>query len=104
MQRLSRPQRAILASLMGASPSYGLALALALGLSTSTVYPALQRLQDAGLLTSQLEPGNAATLGRRPRRLYRLTDEGARLAARVQSNEAHRLPRGWRKEFGWAAH
>jgi PadR family transcriptional regulator PadR len=101
VQRLSRPQRAILLRLAADAPSYGFALASQLGLSTATVYPALQRLEDAGLLTSELERGDAAALGRRPRRLYRLTKRGTGLAAELPADPARTLPRGWREELGW---
>jgi PadR family transcriptional regulator, regulatory protein PadR len=52
-----------------------------------TLYKALGRLEERGLLTSTWE--DAAAAGGRPRRrLYELTGEGARVAARVRADQA----------------
>jgi DNA-binding PadR family transcriptional regulator len=101
VQRLSRPQRRLLTRLAEVTTSYGLALATDLGLSTASVYPSLQRLEGARLVVSELEPGDPATLGRRPRRLYRLTDEGARLAAWIRADTAAHARRDWKGALGW---
>jgi DNA-binding PadR family transcriptional regulator len=45
-----------------------------------TLYKALGRLEDFGLLTSRWEDASAAAEGRPRRRLYELTGEGARVA------------------------
>jgi len=59
--------------------------------SHGTLYKALGRLEDAGLLASRWEDGNLATAeGRPPRRLYTVTGEGARRLA------------AWRQEHGAA--
>jgi PadR family transcriptional regulator, regulatory protein PadR len=59
-----------------------------------TLYKALSRLEDFGLLTSRLEDASAA--GRRPRRrLYELTGQGARVAEQAlaeSGGEAVRRP------------
>jgi PadR family transcriptional regulator PadR len=47
-----------------------------------TLYKALGRLEELGLLTSRWEPA-AAVDGRPRRRLYELTGEGARVAGRA---------------------
>lgn len=53
----------------------------------SSLYRALDRLEEQGLLESHLEPAEIAETERRPRRrLYRVTSQGARAhveAARV---------------------
>ncbi len=48
-----------------------------------TLYKALGRLEDLGLLTSRWEDGATAEGGRPRRRLYELTAEGARVAERL---------------------
>lgn len=51
-----------------------------------TLYRALARLEDMGLLTSQWEdPQRAADAGRPRRRLYRLTDDGLKAAAAAET-------------------
>lgn len=59
-------------------PRFGLELVRDLGAagglltSDGTVYPLLNRLRDAGLVTSQWEAGD----GQRPRRYYSITEAG----------------------------
>jgi PadR family transcriptional regulator, regulatory protein PadR len=64
-----------------------------------TLYKALGRLEDAGLLTSRWEDTDVATAdGRPPRRLYTVTGEGERrLAAWRQQHTAAHAPGqpGW---------
>ncbi len=56
-----------------------------------TLYKALSRLEEFGLLTSHWE--DAAAVERRPRRrLYELTGEGARVAERVLAENAREAP------------
>jgi PadR family transcriptional regulator PadR len=52
-----------------------------------TLYKALSRLEEFGLLTSQWEDAAAAE-GRPRRRLYELTGEGARLAGSARAEQA----------------
>lgn len=65
-------------------PIYGFALAEALSegrslTSHGTLYKALSRMADAGLLAAEWESPGAAELERRPRRRhYRVTGEGER--------------------------
>jgi PadR family transcriptional regulator PadR len=67
-------------ALLGERPRFGLELvrdlAAADGLLTSdgTVYPLLNRLRDAGLVTSEWRDGE----GERARRYYSITDAGER--------------------------
>ena len=53
-----------------------------------TLYKALGRLEDFGLLTSRWEDAAAAAEGRPRRRLYELTGEGARAAERARAEKA----------------
>jgi DNA-binding PadR family transcriptional regulator len=56
---------------------YGFEIMDASGLPDGTVYPALRRLEDAGMLESSWEDeGSAAAEGRPARRYYRLTPGG----------------------------
>lgn len=56
-----------------------------------TLYKALGRLEEFGLLTSRWEDG-AAVEGRPRRRLYELTGEGSRVAERALADEAGQAP------------
>jgi PadR family transcriptional regulator PadR len=57
-----------------------------------TLYKALSRLEEFGLLTSQWEDA-AAVEGRPRRRLYELTSQGARVAERALAHNAAGRPR-----------
>lgn len=57
-----------------------------------TLYKALGRLEDFGLLASRWEDAGAAE-GRPRRRLYELTGQGARVAASTADRAAGRAPR-----------
>lgn len=61
-------------------PHYGLELGRAASLSNGALYPALDRLERAGFLTSDLEDIDERAEGRRKRRYYRLTASGIDLA------------------------
>ena len=76
---------AILEHAVSGESFYGFALARALSDGDSaltahgTLYKALARMTDAGVLTAEWEqPDTAETAGRPRRRLYRVTGEGAR--------------------------
>lgn len=60
---------------------YGLELSEQTGLLTGTVYPILQRLEEAGLVTSRHEEVDPHAVKRRARRYYRLSDTGAARAS-----------------------
>jgi PadR family transcriptional regulator PadR len=53
-----------------------------------TLYKALGRLEEFGLLTSRWEDAEAAVEGRPRRRLYELTGEGARVAEHGRAEQA----------------
>jgi PadR family transcriptional regulator, regulatory protein PadR len=56
-----------------------------------TLYKALGRLEDFGLLTSRWEEAAAAE-GRPRRRLYELTGQGARVAQQALADDADQAP------------
>lgn len=58
-------------------------------LPEGTVYPALYRLERAGLLRSKWSPG----VGRRPRRVYELTPRGSEMLSE-RAEEWRELSRG----------
>jgi DNA-binding PadR family transcriptional regulator len=67
---------------------YGLDLMKITSLPSGTLYPILQRLQDAGWVTAEWEEIDPAAEGRPARRYYRLTPQGAE-NARVALAELH---------------
>ena len=60
------------------APRYGYDLMKAAGLKSGTLYPMLGRLEDDRLVTSAWETPQQD--GQRPRKYYRLTGEGIRVA------------------------
>ena len=66
---------------------YGYDLMKAAKLPSGTLYPMLARLQEEGLVVSQWEAPQPDAGGRPPRKFYRLTGEGVRIA-RLQLAEA----------------
>lgn len=65
------------------SEHYGLEIGKAAHLPSGTLYPILQRLEDAGWLTSDWERIDESVEGRRRRRYYRLTGLGQTSAERA---------------------
>jgi len=62
---------------IGAGCAYGLSVMDATGLPSGTVYPALRRLEKAGLIRSSWESQRIADAEQRPaRKYYRLTRGG----------------------------
>jgi PadR family transcriptional regulator, regulatory protein PadR len=62
--------------------AFGFDIIDATGLTSGTVYPALERLEELGLLRSQWEDENEARKqGRPPRRYFAVTAPGARALA-----------------------
>jgi PadR family transcriptional regulator PadR len=84
-QPLERLLRALLAD--PSAPRYGYDLKAA-DLASGTLYPMLARLEDQGLVTSDWEPQPGDAPGRPPRKYYRLTGEGARVARRRLTRSA----------------
>lgn len=53
--------------------------------ASGTIYPMLQRFEDAGWLSSEWERGDPSTQGRPLRRLYRITSAGKTKAAELRA-------------------
>ena len=73
---------------------YGFEIMEACGLPSGTVYPALRRLEKAGLLKSRWEKESKARAEGRPRRrTYELTDEGMEVLpdAKAKLSEVRRM-------------
>ena len=94
----------LLLSVLAAGPAHGYAIISALrersegtfDLPEGTIYPALHRLEDAGLLSSAWADGD----GRR-RRVYALTSAGATALAAEQT-EWRRFASGVLAVTGWS--
>ena len=105
-ERLKGHLDLLLLSVLSAGPAHGYAIISALrersegtfDLPEGTVYPALHRLEEAGLLASSW----AQAEGRR-RRVYGVTDEGAAALA-AQRTEWRRFARGIQAVLGPPAH
>jgi len=63
-----------------------------------TLYKALSRLEDFGLLTSRWEDA-AAVAGRPRRRLYELTGQGAQVAEQACADNTGQASRGFPRVF-----
>jgi PadR family transcriptional regulator, regulatory protein PadR len=95
----------LLLSALAAGPAHGYAIITALrarsdgtfDLPEGTVYPALHRLEDAGLLASSWSDADG-----RKRRVYALTAKGAAALAAEQT-EWKRFARGVHAVLGWSA-
>ncbi|MFY9653217.1 MAG: helix-turn-helix transcriptional regulator [Trebonia sp.] len=104
-ERLKGHLDLLLLSVLAAGPAHGYAIITALrarsegmfDLPEGTVYPALHRLEDAGLLASSWSDADG-----RKRRVYALTSDGeAALAA--QRTEWKRFAGGVQAVVGWQA-
>jgi PadR family transcriptional regulator, regulatory protein PadR len=104
-ERLKGNLDLLLLSVLSAGPAHGYAIISALrdrsegtfDLPEGTIYPALHRLEDSGLLASSW----AQAEGRR-RRVYGLTDKGvAALAA--EQGEWRKFASGVQAVLGWSA-
>ena len=92
MPQVTRQTERVLVALLRdpARHRYGLDLSRETGLKSGTLYPILARLEGAGWVVSEWEEIDPSAEGRRPRRYYRLTREGKRIArAAVEETEAH---------------
>jgi PadR family transcriptional regulator, regulatory protein PadR len=82
-----------------AAPHYGYDLMKAAKLPSGTLYPMLARLQQDGLVDAEWEAQREDAGGRPPRKYYRLTAEGLRvarleLAQATSATPARRAGRG----------
>lgn len=82
MPQMTAQTQAVLAVLLRipSGRAYGLEIARAASISSGTLYPILARLEKAGWVESEWEKIDAVAEGRPPRRYYRLTGEGERIA------------------------
>jgi len=98
---LSYGSTAILHAVASGS-KFGFDIMASTGLTSGTVYPALDRLEHAGYLRSKWEDETAAHAEGRPaRRYYRLTAEGTQVALDAVE-ETRRTVRGLgRPQPGW---
>jgi PadR family transcriptional regulator, regulatory protein PadR len=70
---------------------YGLEISKAAGLPSGSLYPTLARLERDGWVTSDWEDLNEHEAGRRRRRYYRLTPDGAVWAEQALASTARQL-------------
>jgi PadR family transcriptional regulator, regulatory protein PadR len=92
--KLTGPLERVL-RVMTADPSaqhYGYDLMKAAKLPSGTLYPMLARLQQDGLVDSEWEAQREEAGGRPPRKYYRLTAEGLRVARLELAQAASRSP------------
>lgn len=95
--KLTGPLQRVLKVLVAdpAAPRYGYELMKAARLPSGTLYPMLARLQDEGVVESEWEEQSPDAGGRPPRKYYRLTAQGARVA-RLELAQASAAPgRTW---------
>ena len=104
-ERLKGNLDLLLLSVLAAGPAHGYAIISALrdrsegtfDLPEGTIYPALHRLEDAGLIGSAW-----ADAGGRKRRVYALADKGVAALAAEQT-EWRRFATGVQAVLGWSA-
>jgi len=104
-ERLKGNLDLLLLSVLSAGPAHGYAIISALrdrsagtfDLPEGTIYPALHRLEDSGLLISTW-----ALAGGRRRRVYGLTDDGAAALA-AEQNDWRKFASGVQAVLGWPA-
>jgi DNA-binding PadR family transcriptional regulator len=102
--KLTAPLERVLRVLVAdpAAQHYGYDLMKAAKLPSGTLYPMLARLQQEGLVDSQWEDQRPDAGGRPPRKYYRLTAEGARVA-RLELARAATASSGARHVAAWPA-
>lgn len=83
---------AIAAAITAGDDAWGLRICQATGLGSGTVYPILERLEEAGWITSAWE--TAQPSGRPRRRFYQLTDTGRSAYAEALATRAARMRLG----------
>jgi DNA-binding PadR family transcriptional regulator len=104
-ERLKGNLDLLLLSVLAAGPAHGYAIITALrersegafDLGEGTIYPALHRLEAAGLLASDW-----ADIPGRKRRVYALTDTGA-AALTAERAQWRRFAAGMQAVVGWSA-
>ena len=104
-ERLKGHLDLLLLSVLSAGPAHGYAIISALrersegtfDLPEGTIYPALHRLEDAGLLGSSWADADG-----RKRRVYALTEKGVTALA-AERTEWRRFANGMQAVLGWSA-
>jgi PadR family transcriptional regulator, regulatory protein PadR len=104
-ERLKGNLDLLLLSILSAGPAHGYAIIAALSersegtfdLPEGTIYPALHRLEDSGLLTSSWAEGDG-----RKRRVYGLTSKGVGALA-AEQDEWGKFASGVQSVLGWSA-
>ncbi len=100
--KITQSTLAVLRVLVDRAPgrAYGLEIAREAGISSGTLYPILDRLEEAGWLVGEWEQIDPSAAGRPRRRHYSLTGVGAAAAQQAFEQAAARyLPRSAR--LGW---
>ena len=83
---------------------YGLEIGRAASVRSGSLYPILDDLEQAGMLSGEWEDVDPHSAGRPRRRHYRLTGEGVAVATAALREAQERLvPKSWRTRFGDAA-
>lgn len=102
--KLTAPLERVLRVLVAdpSAPHYGYDLMKAAKLPSGTLYPMLARLQQEGLVDSAWEDQRPDAGGRPPRKYYRLTAEGARVA-RLELARTATTASGTRHVAAWPA-
>lgn len=102
--KLTAPLERVLRALVAdpSAPHYGYDLMKAARVPSGTLYPMLARLQQEGLVDSQWKDQRPDAGGRPPRKYYRLTAEGARVA-RLELARAATAASGTRHVAAWPA-
>ena len=78
--KLSMTKFVVLAQVAGGNGQVcGMDIMRATGHPSGTVYPCLEKLLAAGLVSRRQEKGNAEQLGRPKKRFYRVTAKGQRV-------------------------
>ena len=70
---------------------YGLEIMRGTDMSSGTLYPILDRLEDRGLVVGEWEDVAPEAAGRPRRRYYRLSDDGVAYASEVRASVVRRL-------------
>src|ERR1700685_1053688 len=104
-ERLKGTLALLLLCMLSAGPAHGYAIISALrdrsggtfDLPEGTVYPALHRLEDSGLLGRSWAEGEG-----RKRRVYGITDKGAAALA-AEQREWRQFANGVQAVLGWSA-
>jgi PadR family transcriptional regulator PadR len=92
--KLTAPLERVLTVMIAdpSAPQYGYDLMKAAKLPSGTLYPMLARLEQDGLVDAEWEAQREDAAGRPPRKYYRLTAEGLRVARLELAQSASSAP------------